>query len=91
LEDMCYFEGAKKASEKFINEPAYKGTSYQSRAEVRIHTMSDNMRKVVFAKSEKPQTPPAKEIQPPGPLNLEGAITDMNKISVPKPEVNQPK
>ncbi|MEN6387086.1 MAG: hypothetical protein ABFD79_18045, partial [Phycisphaerales bacterium] len=32
LEDMGDFEGAKKAYEKIINEPAYKGTTYQSRA-----------------------------------------------------------
>jgi tetratricopeptide (TPR) repeat protein len=90
-EDMGNFDEANKAYEKVINEPAYKGTTYQSRAEVRINTMSDNQRKVVFAKSEKPQTPPTKQIQPPGPLNLEGPITDMNKITVPKSEANKPK
>jgi tetratricopeptide (TPR) repeat protein len=90
-EDMGNFDEAKKAYEKVVNDPAYKGTTYQSRAEVRINTMNDNQRQVVFAKSEKPQTPPTKQIQPPGPLNLEGHITDTNKLSVPKSEGNKPK
>lgn len=91
FEDMGSFDEAKKAYEKIVQDPAYKGTTYQSRAKTRIDTMSDNERKVVFAKSEKPQTPPGKEIQPPGKLNLEGHITDVNKLSVPKSDSNKPK
>jgi tetratricopeptide (TPR) repeat protein len=82
LEDMRDFGGAKEAYQKIVNDPNYKGTTYQSRAEVRINTMSDNMKQVVFAKSVKPQTPETPEIKTPS-LKLEEPITDLNQISAP--------
>ncbi|HAL45326.1 MAG: hypothetical protein A2Y12_01455 [Planctomycetes bacterium GWF2_42_9] len=86
LEDMGDFGGAKETYQKIVNDPNYKGTTYQSRAEVRINTMGDNMKRVVFAKSEKPQTP---EIKTPI-LKLEEPITDLNQLTAPK-DFNQSK
>ncbi len=90
LEDMGNFEDAKKTYEKIVSEPAYKGTVYQNKAQIRINTMKDNQRQVVFAMSQKPQMPSTPEIQLPGKLSLEGPA-DVNKITVPKIEPNQPK
>lgn len=91
LEDMGDVDGAKKVYEKIINEPKYKGTTYQSRAQVRLEAMADNTGEVELARVQAPEEPQTPVIQPPGQLNLDGAITDTNNITVPKADSNQPK
>jgi tetratricopeptide (TPR) repeat protein len=90
LEEVGDFAGAKTAYEKLVNEPIYKGTTYQERAQVRVNTMSDNQRQVVFARAPISIMPPAEEVKRPGPLNLEGSV-DVTKISAPKSDSNKPK
>ncbi len=89
LEEIGDFGGAKKAYETLVNEPSYKGTTYQKRAQVRVNTMSDNQRQVVFAKAPIKIMPPTEEIKRLGPLNLDGPV-DVTKISAPKSDSNKP-
>lgn len=88
LEDMGDFAGAQKIYEKIIAVPEYKGTSYVSRAQLRLDTMKDNEQKVQFTKSEKPQASQRQEIKRLGPLLLEGPIAQPNKPAGKKPESN---
>ena len=81
LEGMGDYAGAKKLYEKIEQAPEYQGTLYPARAKLRLETMDDNIGKVVFVKSEKPQVIQGSQIQPPGPLTLEGqSVVDANKL-----------
>lgn len=87
LEEVGDFDGAKKAYQAIIDEPRYKGTTYQERASVRVNVMSDNQRQVVLARAPI-QVSPAEEIKKPGPLSLDGSV-DVTKITAPASDSNK--
>ncbi len=82
LEDMGDFAGAKQLYDKIAQADEYKGTMYQTRAQIRTATLSDNEGKAVLVKAppQLEQAPVETVKKPYGPLKLDEPMVNVDAV-----------